>query len=196
MHSALPLRIWHVVIGGFLQTQGAVNGMIGLRMDLQGHASPQTAVEFCRWNDDFGGLAELIWRTARTVDVTPAIYVYAYSWGGSAAMSFARELRRRNNLKIQHLVLSDAVYRHWYWLGNWRAMVPGIPVVVPDNVLRCDWYRQTTSCLRGHDLVVEDRRVTNLSDPVYVRHVPHTRMDDCGMFRERCLQVAEMAEAA
>lgn len=197
MHSAPSPRTWLVGFAGFFQTRGTANGMIDLHGELrQKHVSPQTVVQFCHWDDNVDGLAEQIWRTARKADVAPAIYVYAYSWGGMTAMNFARQLRARDNLRVRHMVLSDAVYRHWYWAGNWRAFMPGIPIVVPDNVLRVDWYRQTTTRLRGHDLVAEDDVATNLSDPVYVRHTPHTRMDDCGLFRERCLQVAEMAEAA
>jgi len=169
--------------------------MIRLWRDLLQHASPGTVVQFCQWNDDVDGLAELIWRDAQDADVAPAVCVYGYSWGGMTAMNFARQLRARG-LEVRHMVLSDAVYRHWYWLGNWRAFVRTRPIIVPDNVLRVDWYRQTETILRGHDLWAEDPARTELSDAVYVRHVPHKLMDDCEAFRERCLQVAELAEAA
>jgi hypothetical protein len=198
MHSVPFLRTWHIVFAGFLQTCGTANGMIGLWRDLLQYASPETVVQFRCWNDNVDDLAESIWRQAQNDDVVPAIYVYAYSRGGSTAMDFARALGERG-LSIRRMVLSDPVY----WRGcalrrAWQALNPYSVIRVPGSVDEVDWFRQTLRWPRGHDLVTEDSGVYRacIHEPFVVPDVSHQYMDDLPAFRERCLQVAEMAKAA
>ncbi|KKM24471.1 hypothetical protein LCGC14_1604750 [marine sediment metagenome] len=122
---------FHIVISGFLQNEGKPNGMIRLWSDLyKEHACHDTLVMMKTWNDNMDSLAEFIWRMA---EENAIIKVYGYSWGGAAAIKLAKSLGKRG-LKISAMVLSDAVYRHSYWLGNWRAFVRCFKITIPTNV--------------------------------------------------------------
>ncbi len=199
MHSAPPLRICHVVCAGFLQRLGTASGMAGLHWSLrQKHVSPTVAVEFCAWNDNVDGRAEWIWRRSRDADVTPAVYVYAYSWGGMTAMNFARCLGARG-LGVRQMILSDPVYRDRWLLRRYtRAIWPWSVIRVPHAVGRVHWFRQELDWPCGHDLVAEEPNRANppiIHEPT-VLNLSHRYMDDAEPFRERCFEVAEMAEAA
>lgn len=144
---------WHLIFGGFRQTagDGSHNGSLRLWYKLFSLvASTTCCVEWHPWNTDVRNHAERIHEfigpdVVLTRPANQFIYrrinVYAYSWGATAALRFAEALKSRG-LKIDVLVLSDGVYRHWYRLGQWRAMTPRT-LVVPDNVRRVVWYYQT-----------------------------------------------------
>ena len=209
-HHPFPLSIWHVVIAGFLQTRGSDHGMSRLWGDLHREhviqpriirGRPGAPVEYlpseavavpCRWNDDFAGLAEQIWRLGRDESRAPAVYVYAYSWGGTSAMRFADELGQRD-LRVRRMVLSDAVYHHWHRLGNWRTILPWSKIRVPCAVDEVDWFRQVTDWPRGHDVVAEDPEATIMHKPVIVPNVGHRYMDDSRVFQDKCRWVAGAA---
>lgn len=133
---------WHIVFGGFLQTadSGSVNGTLELWSKLhQKHSGARTVVEWHPWSVNTDALAEKVLQFRN--GVLPRVYVYAYSWGGTAAVRFARNLRKRG-LFVSRMILSDAVYRHWYWLGQYRAAVSWSRLIVPDNVRFVDWFYQ------------------------------------------------------
>lgn len=192
--SGTRFKKFHIVISGFLQNEGKPNGMIRLWSDLYGdHACKDTLVLMKTWNDNMDSLAEFIWRMAEDDAI---IKVYAYSWGAAAAMKLAKALKKRG-LKIYAMVLSDAVYRHSYWLGNWRAFVPFFKIVVPSNVEVVWWFRQKSKFgrLSGHDVV---REYSNPRDgyrssvvflPVWC-NCSHQYMDDNRAFQNKVLEVA------
>ena len=62
------------------------------------------------------------------------------------------------------MLLSDAVYRHAYWLGNWRALVPWSVIEIPANVQRVTWFRQYSDRPQGHDLRAADHGISALRD--------------------------------
>lgn len=133
---------WHIVFGGFLQGlhDPSCNGTLTLWGKLHNElAGPDCCVEWHPWSADVDALAEKIFNFHN--GRPPLICVYGYSWGGTTAMRFARCLRRRG-LRIRCMVLTDAVYRHWYTLGQWRALVPCSYLLVPNNVDRVDWFYQ------------------------------------------------------
>ena len=177
---------FHIVISGFLQNEGKPNGMIRLWSDLyHENVYEDTLVMMKTWNDNMDSLAEFIWRMAEDDAV---IKVYGYSWGGAAAVKLARALQKRG-LKIKDMVLSDAVYRHSYWLGNWRAFVRCFKIAVPCNVRTVWWFRQRSKLgkLSGHDLVA--------SQEVFLRQAvwcncSHVYMDDNLLFHNKVLEVA------
>jgi len=82
--------------------------MVKLWRELRRHASPRCCVELRSWNDDFHAMAELIYRCKN--GESPTVKIYGYSWGGFSATVLARELARRE-IRVQHIVLSDPVYR-------------------------------------------------------------------------------------
>lgn len=181
---------WDIIIEGFTQESGTLNGMVHVWSDLIEATKCREAwrVELLRWNDKVWNQAELIKRIAQFSGVKPIINVYAYSWGGQTAANFARELRRRG-LTVNRMVLTDAVYRHTGIvgnLGNWRVLATWFPIVIPDNVNRVSWFRQYECFPRGHDLVCSKPGV--IDKPVVVT-LDHKWMDDLGEFRDLCREV-------
>lgn len=197
---------WHVVISGFLQNEGDPTGMVMIWRKLRALASEHSCVELRSWNDNFANLAELIYRF-KPAQGHPTINVYAYSWGGMSAMHFAEELAKRDNMGIENMVLSDPVYRHRYWLGQWRAMMPWSEIVVPQNVKAVWWYKQTNPRFdfrtgsiipkiqpQGHKLICLSPSTRVNGDRKSCRPIlltnDHNHMDDAQKFRLKCLEVA------
>ncbi len=185
---------FHIVISGFLQNEGKPHGMIRLWGNLyHEHACDDTLVIMKTWNDNMDSLAELIWRTINT-EVDAFIKVYAYSWGGAAAMKLAKALKKRG-LKIHVMVLSDAIYRHSYWLGNWRAFVRCLEIVVPSNVGPVWWFKQKSKFgkISGHDIVADQSGIgfdkATVFAPVLC-NCSHQYMDDNLLFHNKAHEIA------
>ena len=184
------IRTWHIVISGFLQHEGLPVGMVQLWRDLlQAHAGPDTCVELREWNADWAALAEFIGRYRG--ERPPRIAIYGYSWGGMSAVLLARQLQRRG-IKVQWMVLSDPIYRHWYPLGNWRALWPWSEIVVPTNVGNVESFRQRTSWPRAHRVVAADINKTHIDPPWETKWADHAHMDDLPEFQTRCKEVANI----
>lgn len=177
---------WHIVISGFLQEHGQPHGLQVLWKRLHWeHATAEQYVLFQTWNDNWRDTAEWIWRCSGE---NPLVKVYGYSWGAAGAMHLAKELKIRG-LSVRAMVLSDPVYRHGYWLGQWRTFFRWFPINVPVNVHEVHWFRQENSWPRGHDLVADSKLRTTIHDPVLLEE-SHKYMDDAIQFYSKCLEVA------
>jgi len=186
----MEMREWHIVFSGFQQKSGTLNGTVQIWGDLMRIASRHQSarVELLRWDDNISNLAELISRLAPQ-DSMPIVNIYGYSWGGMTAANFARELRRRG-MPVNHIVLSDAVYRHWYWLGQWRAFVSAWAIRIPDNVRKVTHFRQRQSMPMGHDVKADNPGKTLIGKPIWLK-ADHSWMDDASPFRSACRDAAE-----
>lgn len=186
----MEMREWHVVISGFQQRSGTLNGTVHIWGDLIRLVAGRDGarVELQTWDADLPDLAERISRLA-PVGEQPVINVYGYSWGGMSATKFARELRRRG-LIVHHMVLCDAVYRHWYWLGQWRAFVSAWSIHVPDNVRKVTQFRQKESLPKGHLIKADNPGLTDLG-PINWLSTDHCWMDDHPAFRKACIEAAK-----
>lgn len=179
---------FHIVISGFLQYEGKPNGMIRLWRELhEAHANPNTLVLLRTWNDNMKNLAEFIWRLGSEY---PSVKIYGYSWGGAASVKLAKCLNRRG-MVVSHMVLSDAVYRHTYWLGNWRALVPWSEIKIPSNVKVVDWFRQKDKWpkLSGHKVVAKEPTQTIVNEGK-MGNCSHTYMDELYAFHKKALSVS------
>jgi len=182
---AKPLAAAHILFSGFTQSEARPNGILRLWRRLHDlHAGPDTAVLYYTWDADTSALAEWIWRLSNGDDPPPRLYVYGYSWGGWAAVQFCRQLSLRSDrLAVRRLVLSDPVYRHKLWIGNWRALVGWPPIRVPRNV-RAVWScRQEQNRPRGHRLVADDPLGTSIPEPVLLS-ITHQYADDAYAFQD------------
>lgn len=192
----MAIREWHVVISGFQQKSGTLNGIAQIWLQLVALMAcrPEARVELLTWKDDFGNLAETISRIASTTStnpdgIKPVINIYGYSWGGMSAVNFARELQDRG-LDVNHMVLSDAVYRHWYWLGQWRAFAPWRSIMIPENVRQVTQFRQKRNWPRGHTIKADNPGKTKLGMVRWL-NAKHCWMDDQAAFRQACWQAAQ-----
>lgn len=170
----LSIRRWIYVVPGFTQTRGSRTRLIDLWARLHHrHSDSHTVVSLLPWKADWKSEAEFVLRLSVAI---PLILVAAYSWGaGWGFVRFAKELKHRG-LSVRHAWLIDPVYRHPYWLGQWRALIPWWSVKIPNNVQHVTWWRQKQSIPRGHDLIA-DRSKTLLEPPQEIS-VDHIHADD------------------
>lgn len=203
------IREWHIVFGGFGQSgrDGSRNGTLRLWSLVFSLASSKNCcVEWHPWNADVSAIAEKVLeygspplRGDRT-SLTLGINIYAYSWGGTAAVRCAEALRARG-LSVDVMILSDAVYRHWYTLGQWRALIPGSRLLIPPNVETVRWFYQDHPrfSLRrkltgngafaepaGHLVVAEDVMKTTVYPGVRLFY-DHSHMDNAEEWHDQVL---------
>jgi len=153
IRQSLPIYRWIYIIPGFLQNRGGDNGMVSLWKSLHMlYSNYATRVELAHWNSDWRAHAECINRMSD--DREAEIVIAGYSWGGYSSTLLAKELAKHGR-KVPEMVLCDAVYRHRYWLGNWRAMWPLSRIKIPANVREVTWFHQKKNYPRGHKRVPE-----------------------------------------
>ena len=180
IRESLPLYKGIYVIPGFLQNRGDDNGMVSLWKSLHVmYSSYSTRVELAHWNSDWRAHAECINRMSD--DQQAKVAVVGYSWGGYSATLLARELAKHGR-KVQQMVLCDAVYRHNYWLGNWRAMCPLSKIKIPANVEEVTWFKQQQNYPRGHKLKPESD-TTKINSPMELKY-KHQKCDDSYVFHK------------
>lgn len=184
--SCSKLQEWYVILSGFLQRSGDLNGMVNIWRDLRTVVPAGAGLERHSWNANVPDLAEFIKRLSVP---KPRIVLFGYSWGGMSCINLARELQRRE-INVERMVLSDAVYRHWFPLGNWRAFAPWRTIRVPSNVGRVTHFRQRADWPRGHKLVAVNPGKTKV-DPVQWLDAGHCWMDDAEEFRAACLEAVK-----
>lgn len=194
--KAHPIRHWRICIGGFLQTEGKPTGLSALWHQLHcGLSGPQTVVALKSWRNRWSDTAEWVYRMRN--GLTPDIRIVGYSWGGWSAVLLARELQRRG-LPVHSMVLCDPVYRHWYKLGQWRALWPWSTIEIPPNVGNVYWCRQQNPRFQpgrpggwfqpaGHDVRAESFR-TKVHKPL-VLDCEHVYCDDHPEFHNLALGV-------
>lgn len=185
-----PIKNWHVVISGFLQDEGEPTGMVRIWRELHAqHSDSETVVLLRSWNDNWSDLAELI---RRTQNGSPAVKIYAYSWGaGYGAMELARELAKRG-ITVRFMVLSDPVYHSPLLLARWMAMLSDGRIMVPYKVVEVYWFRQKENRPHGHDLIAES--TGTMIHPAIWLTSTHQYMDDAAPFRLLCHKVAKQAK--
>lgn len=185
---------WIVVIGGFLQNRGKPTGIVRLWSDLHCHRDEHTELLLLNWSDDPREYAGLIWALAQEHDRPVTVLVFGFSWGGQTAINLCRELQRRG-LQVRHLVLSDAVYRHWWLPRRWTSLLRWVLLTVPANVRHVTWFRQRFTVPRGHEVVAEDPKRT-LVERARVLQLDHVYMDDAREFHLACHDAVAAASAA
>jgi len=116
------------------------------------------------------------------------VVIAGYSWGGYSATLLAKELAKHGQ-KVKQMVLCDAVYRHKYWLGNWRAMCPLSKIKIPANVEEVTWFRQQQNYPRGHKLKPESD-TTKINSPMELKY-KHQKCDDSYVFHKEVFKACQ-----
>lgn len=186
------IHTWHLVIGGFRQTAGEPTGMQSLFKTMHHRFSGRgIQVLPLEWNSRFDDVAELIRWTSSGAART-RITMASYSWGTTGARNLSRELNKRG-FKVQSLVSSDGVYRHGYWAGQWRALVPWSTIYMPSNVKEVEYYIQRDDLLlKGHKIEpVPGNATPKVCRPIVLDGRVHSFMDESEEFHQAALAAAE-----
>lgn len=187
------IKTWLIMFSGFMQRAGQMNGTVRVWRELSRLSSPDCQVLRLPWNADVADLAELIARMNDGQKSQPRIVLMGYSWGGMTAVNLAWQLQRRG-LDVDRMVLCDAVYRHWYPLGWWRAFAAWRSIRVPENVRHVAHARQWNSWPSGHR-VVPCNPVKTEFEPAAWLNTDHSWADDSFWFLEHCSAAAHGVNA-
>ena len=176
---------WIVCVTGFLQPEGKITGVVELQEKIRRQCvCPRVVTELKSWNDNPWYIAERIWRFRPR-----NVVLVGYSYGGFTAALVARELAARNSgIRVDAMVLSDAVWRP---AANWpsiRSLFNGGRIEIPRNVRRLWSWTQTTNKPCGHELIVDEKYTTWVKE--CVPDIRHQYMDDLEAFHEVALEVA------
>lgn len=185
----LVVASWIFCMSGFLQHKGRPNGITRLWRKLYAEfAGPDCVVDHHPWNFDPGRIAEFVWRYSDN-QALPKVLIVGYSWGGSSAVKLAEQLQLRG-IDVAEMILVDAVYRHKYWCGQWRAFWPWSRILIPSNVLHVSWFRQDVSLPRGHRVIARNPDRTKIEEPVQL-YVSHQYVDEHALVEKLTMQLAE-----
>jgi len=186
----------HVVIGGFTQRRNRWHGMLKLNEKVIAAVgmSSHRRVWFQRWCDPWKQIAEHVWLLKEEAGQELRVFVYAYSWGaGWGAMQFAKHLSDAN-IKIEVMVISDAVFRHPVLIMRWTAMTKLGTIQIPDNVNVVHRFYQKRGRPMGHKVhwnAIETEIQTDRE-----LHYEHAKMDDASEFHAKVLEVVDDSIAA
>jgi pimeloyl-ACP methyl ester carboxylesterase len=201
--SAQPIKRWIILFSGFRQDASEMTGTIrAWRTLYERHAGPTSVVAIHPWNTHARMIAHMV-RNNRNGEM-PDVVLGGYSFGGQTAVNVAEQLRLCG-IFVRQLVLSDPVYRHNYYAGWWRSLMPFSTIYVPPNVQRVKYFLQENTRFwplreggwiqpAGHRLVAEVDEKTgqraNIRPPVYLPH-DHSNMDDAGEYHKALLEACE-----
>lgn len=117
---------------------------------------------------------------------------FPFSWGGGEGLpSLANELHPFG-MMIHTAVTCDAIYKHFFYAGNWRVLNPKSRILMPDNVLRIIPFAQKQGIPMGRGIAS-----TRLVEPMTYLDYSHVEMDSAPEWHDKCIQVAkEFAQIA
>ena len=208
----------HAVIGGATQGRKRWHGMLTLHekliQELSEYDPKKNRIWFFRWCADWYSVAEHVWLLGQRYNEPVQVCVYAYSWGAGWGARKLAEYLDRADIDVRAMVLSDPVYRHWYFAGNWRAFWPWSKIRIPANVQELWVFYQRLAIWwnnpRGHSVKCEAPLVQEVETILPVRtvkkdrtvlHKPkkvdvvHTKMDDLWAFHKLVIEVAREVAA-
>lgn len=193
---AVEFENWIYITTGNLQHQGTPTRLVSLYAEtLSAYGGNGNIIRLKTWNDAWAHEAEFLY-TVCTKKEDPRILYIGYSWGaGWGGVRLAKHLLDKG-IEIDRMVLIDPVYRHPYFLGNWRALISAYPITIPRNVKRVTWFRQNESFfIKGHNLRIPNGSETIIDDPIWL-NIPHSAMDDSQTVLGICRSIiVEMMEA-
>lgn len=184
------------IISGFTQSEEQWDGTQELRekilAELDDYSSLSVRVRHSTWNDNHKATARQLYMLRERYPEEPfVVVVFCYSWGcGNGLVKLAKYLDKFG-VDIAKAVLSDPVYRHWFSLGNWRAVMGDARIRIPNNVLSMEGFYQETGAYRFEPrgrLPISDR---TKCEPWIKLRLPHAEMDDARAWRNRCVEVAK-----
>jgi hypothetical protein len=193
----LPITRRIVCIAGFAQRRNAATGIERVWQHLHSAVKRphSTVVDLLRWSDDMDSYVGHCLRTGPLDHRDLVIDVVAYSWGvGKGALSLADALLQQG-LGIRRLISCDGVY-YSPWLPG-RALINHLfapQIVIPDNVQRVDYLRQSRTKPAGHAITPANRVRTEVYDrtpPGLGSSLSHTSIDNSDAFLDLALELVQ-----
>lgn len=183
--------VWDVIIGGFTQNRGEINGSDHLWRLLRRYQGPSRECVQYDWHDDMALLADRIKRHSDP-KAPPIIRVCAFSWGGGYAFPRLASELAAHGIEVTSAVLCDPVARTW-WLPTWLpanllSLTSALTIRL-ENVRRVYWFRQDRTRPRGHDVDLATGRGYQLNGPVWL-DAPHVGLDSHPAYHEAALKMA------
>lgn len=144
-------------------------------------------VSHYRHNENFGNVASDLVNLRRKYKTEPFYTaVFAFSWGGGEGLPSLAKHMKPYGLHIDVAVTSDAIYRHFFYAGNWRVLWPKARILMPDNVLKLIPFAQKQSIPCGRGIAT-----TQLQEPMVYLPYNHVEMDSAPEWHDKCLEVAK-----
>lgn len=187
---------WHVVISGYTQNYGSLNGSETLWGDIDDalcSKGPGVRVLYFPWNAPWREIAEMIKRNSVP---STEVFIYAYSWGaGYGFVTLAQQLEDWG-VSVRHAVLCDPVWRRpgipafFQWVGTIASYFGRETIAVPTNVLEVSWCYQRNSKPDGDRPVAAKGSRTRINAGFKLRNAVHTTADESQWFQSRAMEVA------
>lgn len=190
-------RTWVFLWRGFRQSDRRSSGMERLWHRLDKFRQPGLSIQLQDWDDSTDAKAEQVYRIWQ-YDISddsesvepPTIINVGYSYGGTTANNFNRQLMRRG-LEVYAFVACDAVYRPYRQFPSALSLYKNHKIKVPPNVGSVYTFHQRThgSVLgfwkypSGHDVVADNDEATNVYTPVEI-NAGHNYIDDNPKFQQ------------
>lgn len=112
--------------------------------------------------------------------------VFPFSWGGGEGLpSLATALHPYGQM-IHTAVTCDAIYKHFFYAGNWRVLYPKARIIMPDNVLRIIPFAQRQGIPMGRGIAS-----TRLVEPMTYLDYSHVEMDSAPEWHSKCVEIAK-----
>jgi len=189
-----------ILVSGFTQQLGRVNGILRLRETLVEdgfNCGPRWRTYYLEWRADFGQVASDVANCAVIHRVRPRVNLCGYSYGGWGALRLAEELEARG-IEVPVLTLVDPVARApWVPrpIPTPSSMLPRYwsrLLLVPANVGMVHEFYQRTNRPQGHRLVLSPSTQIGSSTELDLRH---DQMDDAAVVHECVIDAAHWLKA-
>ena len=176
-----------MLVNGWLQGARHKTGLGQITNELEALGEQATLLG---WREHPKRTAAEIKRT--TQEGGDSIYIVGFSYGGYSATTLCWELSAIG-VRVEELILCDAVYRLWDRLASIRSLRNIWSIHVPTNVKRVTSWRQKVSKPSGHRVVVDGRYTSLDSRSLLVRHA---QVDRAPEIKEHILAIAGGSDEA
>jgi len=183
------MSVWIICISGFTETRGASSGTVRLWRKLQRFSNPETSIQLRLWDENWKDFAAFVHNESEP-DPNNRILVCAYSWGAGYGLRKLAKHLKEHGRSINAAVLCDPVFRSRTLIGRWLALLPGMPIKIPDNVQDVFWlYQKQDKILHGHTPTAEDPSRTWIGDGIKVK-ATHVTIDESRIYHSLALREA------
>lgn len=136
---------------------------------------PETWTALFRWNHNVADLTRRLLRFRCHWPAAPA-YLVGFSYGGMTAATVSRKLYSQG-VFTKGLFLVDAVWRPWQYRPSLLSTRGRGKLKISAGVNNLYTWRQDETYLRGAEIVLDDRDMTDWFVNRWIEDVAHTEID-------------------